>query len=326
MRFAAGLLALALHAALLAAAAPLLAGFLAVLRARLLGLAAPPLLQAWRDLLRFARKQPVLAEGASALAAASPWIAFAATAAAALLVPSFTSGMAGGAGADLIAVFGLLALARAALVLAALDAGAPFGGLGAARVLGLDVAAAPALLLVVLALALAAGSTNIDAIVGIDAIAGIGAIAGSVGPAPLAALPLAAAALGLVALVETGLVPGEAGCDEAAMIAGAPPLDMAGWHLALVEAAAQLRLLLWFDLLGAAFFPAGMATADGGALAWAIGVACWLARTAVLAAALAAWQAARVRMPLARGPAILGLAAVLGLLAALALFATEAAA
>jgi formate hydrogenlyase subunit 4 len=320
MRFAAGLLALALHTALLAAAAPLLAGLMAVLRARLLGLAAPPPFQAWRDLLRLVRKQPVLAEGASALAAAAPWIAFAATAAAALLVPSCTSGMAGAAGADLIAVFGLLALARAALVLAALDAGAPFGGLGAARVLGLDVAAAPALLLVVLALALAAGSTNIDA------IAGINAIAGSAGPAQLAALPLVAAALGLVALVETGLVPGEAGCDEAAMIAGAPPLDVAGWHLALVEAAAQLRLLLWLDLLGVAVFPAGMATADGGALAWAIGVACWLARTVVLAAALAAWQAARVRVPLARGPAILGLAAVLGLLAALALFATEAAA
>ena len=169
----------------------------------------------------------------------------------------------------------------------------------------------------VLALALAAGSSNIDAIATtLDAAAG----------APPAALLLAAAALALVGLTATAALPGESPLDEPGMVQGALALEFSGRHLALIEAAQALRLLLWFDLLGAAFVPFGMAPADAGLAGWPIGIAAWLARTLLLALCLAAWQAARAGPPLARMPGLLGMAAVLGLLAALALFATAGAA
>ncbi|MEJ1979375.1 MAG: hypothetical protein WDN49_28025 [Acetobacteraceae bacterium] len=58
-----GLLALVLHAALMAATAPLLVGLVRWLKARLLGRVGAPVLQPWLDLRRLVRKQPVVAEG-----------------------------------------------------------------------------------------------------------------------------------------------------------------------------------------------------------------------------------------------------------------------
>jgi formate hydrogenlyase subunit 4 len=311
------LVALALHAALMAAAAPVLTGTIRALRARLLGLAPPSVLQPWRDLRRLLRKQPVLTEGASWLAEAAPCVAFAASAGASLLVPSFTLGMAGAPMADLIVIAGLLALARTALALAALDSGTAAGGIGARRTIGLAAFAEPALLLVVLVLALAAGSSNIDAIA-----ATLPPAAG----APQAALVPAAAALVLVALTATAALPGEGPLDESGMGQGALVLEFSGRHLALIEASQALRLLLWFDLLSAVFVPFGMASPEAGLAGWPVGVAAWLARTLLLAIGLASWRAVRARPRLARTPGLLGMAAVLGLLAALVLFAAAGAA
>ena len=155
-------LALLLHAALLLALAPVLAGGLRAARARLLGRGGPPVLQGWLDLVRLARKQPVLADNASWLFAAVPGVCAAAVLAAALLVPSFALGMATAPLPVLLVVAGLLGLARCALALAALDVGTAFGGIGASREMLVGALAEPVLLLVVLVLSLLAGTTNLD--------------------------------------------------------------------------------------------------------------------------------------------------------------------
>ena len=78
-------------------------GFIRLVKARLLGRAGPSPLQPWRDLARLFRKQSVVAEGASWLFRAAPSTAFAATFAAALLVPSFVLGMTTSQGESFIA-------------------------------------------------------------------------------------------------------------------------------------------------------------------------------------------------------------------------------
>ena len=161
--------------------------------------------------------------------------------------------------ADFIAFVGLLALGRVILALAALDTGTALGGIGASRAIDLAVFAAPALLLVVVALALLAGSTNLDAIVA-------ALQAGSVGPR--LALGFALAALVPVALADAGRAPliDPATPLEAAMGPAAMGVDYSGRHLALVEWASALRLLLWVSLLAALAVPGGMATPDDGIL------------------------------------------------------------
>ena len=140
-----GVLIQLVHVALLLAAAPLLVGLIRRIKARLVGRAGPPLMQPYRDLLRLARKQPVLAENASVVFRAAPLASFAATAAAAALVPSFALGMATAPVADLLVIAGLLTIARVALALAAMDVGTAFGGIGASREMSFAAFAEPAL-------------------------------------------------------------------------------------------------------------------------------------------------------------------------------------
>ncbi|HEX6094378.1 MAG TPA: NADH-quinone oxidoreductase subunit H, partial [Dongiaceae bacterium] len=73
--------------------APLLTGFVRKVKARLLRRRGPPLLQSYRDLLRLLRKETVLAENASWLFRAIPYLIFAATWVAAALVPTFATGL-----------------------------------------------------------------------------------------------------------------------------------------------------------------------------------------------------------------------------------------
>ncbi len=57
--------------------APLLTGIVRTLKSRAIGKAGPPPLQPYRELLRLIRKEPVVAEGASWLFRAAPYLIFA---------------------------------------------------------------------------------------------------------------------------------------------------------------------------------------------------------------------------------------------------------
>jgi formate hydrogenlyase subunit 4 len=302
--------------ALMLTAGPGLVGFVRWLRARLLGRSGPPVLQPYRDLRRLARKQPVLAENASYVFRAAPALSFSAIAAAAFLVPSFASGMLFAPTADLLVIAGLLALARVSLALAAMDIGTAFGGLGASREMAFAVFCEPALLLVFLTLALLAGGTNLDLISHQVQQGGLG-LRVSLGLALLATMA--------VGLVENERIP--AGNPEThlelTMVHEAMVLEYSGRHLALIEAGAALKFLLWLSLIAAIFAPAWMASATDGPLAWLVGLLAWGAKLLGLAVGLALLETARARMRLFRVPEFLGVALLLGILAALFLFVSQ---
>jgi len=293
----------AVHIALVLAAAPVVVGLQRWTGARLAGRTGPELRQPWRDLARLARKHPTLAENASPLFRTAPLACFAAMAVAAALVPSFTLGMAFAPLADLLVLAGLLAFARAALAMAALDAGTAAGGLAASRTASLACLAEPALFLVILTLGLLGGTTNLDLLIGQQHQGML---------QPPAAAALAAASLVAVAL---------AGSDATGQTS-----EFSGGDLALIELAEALRMLVWYDLIGALFLPLGMAEQGAGPLDWAVGLAAWGVRLVVLVAGLAALRCATGRLRLGRTPQLLGIAAVMGLLAALLVLASAVAA
>ena len=78
---------------LVLALAPLLIGFVRKVKARLVRRQGPPLIQPYRDLVRLMRKEVVLADNASWLFRALPYLIFAATFVAAALVPTFGFGL-----------------------------------------------------------------------------------------------------------------------------------------------------------------------------------------------------------------------------------------
>jgi formate hydrogenlyase subunit 4 len=152
--------------ALVLALAPLLTGFVRKIKARLLRRRGPSAIQPYRDLLRLLRKEVVLAENASWLFRAAPYLIFAATWVAAALVPTFAAGLLFSWSADLIAIIALLGSARFFLALAGLDVGTSFGGIGASREVMVASLAEPAMIMIVFTLALLAGTTQLSSIAG----------------------------------------------------------------------------------------------------------------------------------------------------------------
>jgi len=302
-----------LHLALVLAAAPFLVGVVRWLKSRLMGRRGAHPLQPWRDILKLLRKRPVLAETASVVSRATPYLALGATLLAALLVPSFAFGMLLAPMADLLLIGGLLALARVALALNGHDAGTPFGGMGAAREMTFAVFAEPALLVCVMVFAVLIGNTNLNAI-------GFGFSDGLVGLR--VSLLFAALALLAVALAENARIPVDNPTThlELTMVHGAMLLEASGRHLAVWEMQAALKLLLWLALLAALFLPFGTAAPGSGPLAWGVGLAVWIAKIGLLALALAVFESAIAKMRVFRVPEFLSGALMLALLAAALIF------
>ena len=289
------LVAQCLHIVLLALAAPTAMGVLGWTEARLAGRHAPSWRAPWQDLARLRRKQMVVAENASPLFTAAPLVSFAAVAVAAALVPSFTTGMLFAPLSDLLVIGGLLALARLTLLLAVLDEGTAAGGVAARQGITLALGAEPGLLLVVLALGLAAGTTNVNLIAGLQQAQMV---------QPLPGVVLAAAALVLLAVVQRDI-----GMPEAAAFSAA--------GLGLLRMTEALRLLVWIDLLGALFVPVGMASARDFPSGWVVGLAAWAIRLAVAIGLLAGLRVAAGRLAWRRVPALLLVSLALALLAGL---------
>jgi formate hydrogenlyase subunit 4 len=294
-----------LHLAL----APLLVGWVRKIKAWLQNRRGAGVLQPYRDLYKLLGKEARVAHTASPLFTAAPYVVFVATWLAAATIPLVAVALPTAAIADVIVLVGLLALARFFLALAGMDIGTAFGGMGASREMLVSALAEPAMLLAVFALALAAHTTNLASIIDAQLTAGV-----VLRPSLLFAL----GALLLVALAETGRIPVDNPAThlELTMIHEAMILEYSGRHLALMEWAAHIKLLLYGVLIVNVFFPWGIAVTEA-PHAIAVGVAAVVGKLFMLGAALAVTETVLAKMRVFRVPAFLNLAlllAVLGLL------------
>lgn len=305
-----------LQMVLVLAAAPGLTGFVRWVKARLLRRRGPPVLQPYRDLARLLGKEAVVAESASPLFRAVPYLVFAATWVAAALVPTFAGGLVFSWAADLIAITALLATARFFLALGGMDVGTSFGGIGASREMMFAALAEPAMLMLVFPLALLAGSTQ---------LAAVAAYMGSPEIGLRVSLALAFLGLVIVAVAENGRVPVDNPAThlELTMVHEAMVLEYSGRHLAVIELAQALKLLLFVSLIGCIFLPWGIARPGEGAGAMLAGLLLWLGKLALGGACLAVFETSIAKMRVFRVPDFLGVALLLGLLATLLRFVSE---
>jgi formate hydrogenlyase subunit 4 len=296
--------------------APLLTGLVRKAKARLLRRQGPPLIQPYRDLVRLLRKEAVLAENASWLFRITPYIVFAATWVAAALVPTFATGLIFSWSADLIAIIAFLASARFFLALAGLDVGTSFGGIGSSREMMIASLAEPAMLMIVFTLALVAGSTQLSTMAAYMVSAEVG-LRVSVG--------LALLALIMVAIAENARIPidNPATHLELTMVHEAMVLEYSGRHLALIDLASELKLLLYVSLIACLFTPWGIAGPNAGTAEIAIGAAAYVVKLAAGGFLLAVFETSIAKMRVFRVPAFLGAALMLGLLGTLLLFVSR---
>ena len=302
--------------ALVLALAPLLTGVVRKVKARLLRRRGAPVLQPYRDLFRLLRKEAVIAENASWLFRVTPYLVFATTWVAAALVPTFATGLMFSWTADLIALIALLASARFFLALAGMDIGTAFGGIGSSREMMIASLAEPAMLLIVFTLALVAGSTQLSTIAGYMMSPAVGL---------RVSLGLALIALIMVAIAENARIPVDNPSThlELTMVHEAMVLEYSGRHLAMIEFAASLKLLLYVSLIACLFAPWGLTVSGGGLAAYALGAVTYLAKLLVAGGMLALFETSIAKMRVFRVSDFLGAALMLGLLATLLLFVSR---
>jgi formate hydrogenlyase subunit 4 len=306
----------ALQVLLVLAVAPLVLGVTRKVKARLLRRIGPPSWQPYIDLWKLMHKEAVLAHNASWLYRVAPYLVFAATWVAAALVPTYAVNLIFSWSADLIAIVALLATARFALALAGMDVGTAFGGIGSSREMMIASLAEPAMLLVVFSVALIAGTTQLSSIAATFVDAPIGL---------RVSLGLALIAFVFVAIAENARIPidNPATHLELTMVHEAMVLEYSGRHLAVIEAAAALKLVLYFSLIACLFLPFGMATADRTIDTVAVGLMTYLIKIFALAALLPIGETAVAKMRVFRYPIFLGGAFAASALAVFLLFVSR---
>jgi formate hydrogenlyase subunit 4 len=296
--------------------APLITGLVRKMKARLLRRQGPPILQPYRDLIRLLRKEIVLADNASWLFRAAPYLIFAATWVAAALVPTFATGLLFNWTADLIALVALLGSARFLLALAGMDIGTSFGGIGSSREVMIASLAEPAMMMIIFSLALLAGTTQLSGIAQYMTSPSVGL---------RVTLGLALISLMMVGIAENARIPVDNPSThlELTMVHEAMILEYSGRHLALIELAASLKLLVYLSLIVCIFFSWGIATAEDASTHYALGAAAFVGKLLVACFALAVFETAIAKMRVFRVPTFLGAALMLGLLGALLLFVSR---
>lgn len=286
--------------------APLLAGWIKRLKCHLQNRAAPPVVQPYRDLAKLFAKAPVLAQDASWLFRATPYIVFGAMVLAASVVPLVAVQLPTAAIADVIVLVGFFSLARFFQALAGLDIGTAFGGMGASREMTVASLAEPAMLMAIFTLTMTASTTNLSFAIQYIMTSGL-----VLRPSFLFAL----LALAMVAVAETGRIPVDNPAThlELTMLHEAMVLEYGARHLALIEWAGMIKLMIYAVLISNIFFPWGIAVAITPS-ELAFGAMSIAAKVAALAIVLALWETVLAKMRLFRVPQFLGFAFLLSLL------------
>ena len=228
---------------------PLLLGVVRRVKALFAGRRGAPLLQGYFDLAKLAKRGVVYSETTTVVFRAAPLFELAALLVAVSLVPL------GGVPAlfsfpgDFVAVAYLLALVRFATVLAALDTGSAFEGMGASREVTFSALAEPSFVLCFAVLAHVTGRDSLSAM--------LAGVTPTLWLSTGGALLLTALVLGAVFLAENARIPFDDPTThlELTMVHEVMVLDHGGPDLALIELASSIEFWLLGSLLAGVLVP-----------------------------------------------------------------------
>lgn len=316
MNDAAGIAFQILQSVLVVLAAPALLGWVNQCRAWLQNRKGPGVLRPYFLIWRLFQKEAVVAENASVLFRATPYILFGCMWLAAGIVPVLATDLPFAFAADIVALVGIFALARVFIALAAMDIGTSFGGIGARREMLIGFLAEPAMLMTLFTAAFLSGSTALTTIVETLAHREFAIHPG---------LACAAVAFTMVTLAENARVPVDNPAThlELTMIHEAMILEYSARHLALIEWAAAIKLFAYMTIGIALFTPWGIAEgSDWGGLPLAI--AAVAVKLTIAGAGLALLETVSAKFRVFRAPEFLSTAFLLAVLGMLVHFLTNA--
>jgi formate hydrogenlyase subunit 4 len=242
--------AIGVHLSLLILLPPLMSGLIVKIKAWFAGRRGPSLIQPYYDLARLWHKGAVYSDVTTEVFRLGPLLIVASSLVAGLFVPLAGISAPMHFTGDLVVLAYVLALGRAATILAAMDTGSAFEGMGASREAAFSAMGEPTLFLVLVAIGLL-GHTAGDTVVEWSLTGSLEQLSPSnwviYGPA---LVPLSIA-LFVVILLENSRIPIDDPTThlELTMIHEVMVLDHSGPDLALIEYGAFQKLLVLGSLL-----------------------------------------------------------------------------
>lgn len=296
-------------------AAPIFVGWVRVLKCWSQGRASAGVFQPLRDISRLLMKDTVLAENASWIFTATPYIVFGAVVMAGAIIPVISVDLPLSAASDIIALVALFAIARFFLALAGMDIGTAFGGMGASREMMVASLAEPAMLMSIFTVSLVSNSTSLSQMAHVM----------TMDPVLLRpSLAFALLSFVLVALAETGRIPVDNPAThlELTMIHEAMVLEYSGRHLALIEWAGMMKLFLFAAIAISCFLPWGIAM-KGDATMLPLSFLLLGVKLAFIGVFIVAIETVMAKMRIFRVPEFLGSAFLFATLGMLSFFILE---
>lgn len=271
---------------------PLIPGIINRVKAMFAGRKGPPLLQKYYDLRKLLRKDLVYSTTATWVFRACPVVIPAAAIAAAVLTPFGRAEALLSFKGDFLIWAGAFTLARVIMILAALDVGSSFEGMGGSREAWYAVLAEPAIYLAMAGLAIISRDTSLTGF--------FLALTPEVTGQHFMALLFSAAALFIVSLAENARIPVDDPTThlELTMIHEVMILDHSGPDLALIEYGGFLKLWVMGALAVGAAVPVEIGS-------WWLDMSCFLAGMFVFAVLIGVVESVMARLKLVRVPQFL---------------------
>lgn len=297
--------------------APLLPGLINRVKAKFAGRRGKPCLQLYYDLAKLLRKSAVYSTTTSPVFRLGPVVNLGAILAALLFVPLGSEPAPARFTGDFFLAAYLLALGRFAIILAAMDTGSAFEGMGASREATFSALAEPVLLIGCVPLGMTVKSFSLTPM--------LAPFTPATWEQYWPVLILLGAAFFIVLLTENSRIPVDDPNThlELTMIHEVMVLDHGGVDLALIEFAAALKLWFFCAVVAGVIMPdISLFTAGDpvfGAILSGKGVAlcCCLAGIFMTAALVGVIESIMARLRLIRVPQLLALAGALAALACL---------
>lgn len=237
------------QALLLVAAAPLMSGIARKIRAKMHSRQGASVFQDYYDLAKLWKRTEVRAGTAGLVTRIMPPLFLATFVVIAAGLPLITRACPVPLLGDVITVLYLMALPRFVFSLASIDSGASYTSIGGIRELIVGVLVEPALMLVLVVMALACGSTN------------VGTMATSVATftaTPPVAVVVAGVAFAIACYMEMGKVPFDMAEAEQEIQEG-PLAELSGPSLAMLKLGMSVKQAVVAGLFIALFLPVGAA-------------------------------------------------------------------
>jgi len=281
--------------------APLLSGLIIKIKNNLRMRKGQSVFQPYYNLAKLFSKDEVISETASWIFRIAPFIVLSSALVAAMFIPVFIFASPAQRIGDFLVLIFILALGRFFLALAGLDTGSSFGGMGSSREMFISSLVEPAFCMVIFAVSLQFGSTDISAFSGMHIIT--------------VSSVVAALALSLVVIAETSRIPvdNQETHLELTMVHEAMILEYSGRSLALIEMASYIKQMVFFFLIAQLIFPIGLPA--GNLVQISLWFLWYIVRIVVIAVAVALLEVTVAKMRLFRVADFLSFAFVLGVIA-----------